>query len=370
MGAEAEVFAPGEFLKEEIDARGWAQIELAEIIGRPARLINEIIAGKRAITPETAIQLGQALGTSAELWLNLESQFQLSKVKTGSDLVSRRANLYSLFPVREMIKRSWVEFNENIEVLEQEFLNYFSIKTFQEKPVFCHAAKKTNADDSLTLNQLAWLIRSKNIATRFVVPTYKKSKLIDALPRLQALLSAPEEIRHVGTILSEAGVRLVFVESLPGSKIDGACFWINNTQPVISMSLRLDRIDNFWFVLRHEIEHVLQEHGKEAGYIIDQEVDIENSDTQEEEKIANEASADFNVNQAELTGFIARVKPYFSEDRVCLFAQRIGVHPGIVVGQLQRRLKRFDFLRKHQVKVREIVIKSNPTDGWGVFQNF
>lgn len=83
----AEVFAPGDFLKEEIEARGWSQVELAEIVGRPAKVINEIIAGKKAITPETAIQLGEALGTGPELWMNLESRYQLSKVPELQDVV-------------------------------------------------------------------------------------------------------------------------------------------------------------------------------------------------------------------------------------------------------------------------------------------
>ena len=57
--SSAEIFPPGEMLKDELEARNWSQTEFAEIIGRPVRLINEIIAGKKAITPETAVQLAQ-----------------------------------------------------------------------------------------------------------------------------------------------------------------------------------------------------------------------------------------------------------------------------------------------------------------------
>ncbi|MFX8692489.1 hypothetical protein ABTM44_18400, partial [Acinetobacter baumannii] len=72
---------------------------------------------------------------------------------------------------------------------------------------------------------------------------------------------APEETRNVPRLLQEAGVRFVIVEGLPGSKIDGVCFWLDDKSPVIGMSLRFDRIDNFWFVLRHECAHVLHGHG-------------------------------------------------------------------------------------------------------------
>jgi addiction module HigA family antidote len=74
----AEVFPPGEFIAEEIEARGWSQIELAEILGRTPKLIGQLIAGKCAVTPETARGLGAAFGTGAEFWMNLERDYRLA----------------------------------------------------------------------------------------------------------------------------------------------------------------------------------------------------------------------------------------------------------------------------------------------------
>lgn len=150
--------------------------------------------------------------------------------------------------------------------------------------------------------------------------------------------------------------------------MDGACFWLDDDKPVIGMTLRFDRIDNFWFVLRHEIEHVLQEDGKaDKQAIVDTDLGDSKEGLPECELRANAAGANFCVPTAELDDFIARVQPYFSEERVLRFAQRIQVHPGLVVGQLQRRLERHDFLRKHQVKVRAHVLPSADVDGWGSF---
>jgi len=134
------------------------------------------------------------------------------------------------------------------------------------------------------------------------------------------------------------------------------------------LSLRLDRIDNFWFVLRHELEHVLQGHGRDRDFILDQDLEGAGSGDKlsTEEVVANTAAANFCVSPEEMTGFIARVTPFFKEERVLLFAQRLNVHPGIVVGQLQRRLRRYDLFRKYQVKVRQHVTSSALTDGWGV----
>lgn len=362
----AEVFPPGEFLREELEAREWSQQELADILNRPPRLISELLSGKRAITPETARGLSDAFGTSAEYWLNLESQYQLSKVKVANDHVARKANLYGKFPVREMLRRGWVRSSENLDVLEQRFCEFFAIQNVNEEPSLRYAAKKTHAHLDATPLQLAWLFRVKSMAQQQKPVAYSREKLLTAVEKLKALTLAPEETRHVPRILSEAGIRLVFVEPMAGSKIDGACFWLDANSPVIGMSLRFDRIDNFWFVLRHEIEHVLRGDGKENP-ILDTDAGVANDNLPECESIANAAAADFCVAQDQLEDFCLRVGPFFSEQRVLLFAQRIGVHPGLVVGQLQRKLDRHDFLRKHQVKIRTCVVPSADVDGWGSF---
>ena len=73
----AQAFPPGEFLRDELEERGWSQSDLAEIMGRPVSLVNEIIKGKRGITPKTALGLAAALGGSARFWLHLESSYRL-----------------------------------------------------------------------------------------------------------------------------------------------------------------------------------------------------------------------------------------------------------------------------------------------------
>jgi len=78
----AEVFPPGEFLRDELEARGWTQADLAKILGRPRRLISEIIDGKRAITAEIAWGLGEAFGIDPQFWLNLESSYSVGREVT------------------------------------------------------------------------------------------------------------------------------------------------------------------------------------------------------------------------------------------------------------------------------------------------
>lgn len=75
----ARIVLPGRIMKRELVARGWTQKNLAEIIGRPEQAISEIIQGRKRITPETALQLSEAFGTSPEFWINLETKYRLHR---------------------------------------------------------------------------------------------------------------------------------------------------------------------------------------------------------------------------------------------------------------------------------------------------
>ena len=78
---------PGYFIREELEARGWSQEQLAAKMGRPYQAVNAIINGHKIITAETAIELGQAFGVSAMYWLNLETAFQLYKASQKKKVV-------------------------------------------------------------------------------------------------------------------------------------------------------------------------------------------------------------------------------------------------------------------------------------------
>ena len=118
-------------------------------------------------------------------------------------------------------------------------------------------------------------------------------------------------------ILAEAGVRLVIVETLPAAKIDGVCFWLADRAPVVGLSMRHDRIDNFWFVLRHELEHVRLGHGR-TEIMLDAELEGERAGTgstiAEEERVANAAAQNFCVPKQQMDAFIARRRRSFPSE--------------------------------------------------------
>ena len=126
----AEAFPPGEFLRDELEARGWSQAEFATIISRPAKLVGEVINNKRGITPETAMDFAAALGTGAQSWLNLDSTYQLFKASLEErserdELIARKAKLHSKYPIPELLKNGWIEDSESYEILESIANNGF-----------------------------------------------------------------------------------------------------------------------------------------------------------------------------------------------------------------------------------------------------
>jgi HTH-type transcriptional regulator/antitoxin HigA len=364
----AEAFPPGEFLKDELEERGWTQDEFAAIIGRSPAVVNQIISGKRGISPETAREIGAALESSAMYWMNLDASYRLWRAGPAPARISEEARVRAAFPVREMLKRHWLPGSENPEVLTGQVLKFFGIKSIDETPKLMHAAKKTGYPADINGPQRAWLFRIKQIASAMAVKTYSEHALRNALPGLRDLLSSPDGIRLVPKVLADCGVRFVIVEPFPGSKIDGVCFWLTSSSPVIGMSLRLDRIDNFWFVLRHEIEHVLNKDGREEA-MVDRETAPPESQTQtsisDEERRADAAAAEFCVPSDAMEDFIVRHRPLFNDLNIVNFAHRFRVHPGVVVGQLQRKTGNYGLFRKHLVSVRPIITPVAMTDGYG-----
>jgi len=369
----AEAFPPGLFIKRGLDARGWTQTDLAEVLGRPVRLVNEAIQGKRGITPETAKGLAIAFGTSAQYWLNLESSYQLWKARQAStdDAVARRALLFMKAPIRDMLRRGWIEPSENLGVLERHVMDFLRISDLSATPKFwAYAARKSTSYDKETPAQTAWLFRARQLGEAAPAKAFSKAKLDDLVTSLQTLLHDPNEVRRVPTLVAEAGIRFVVIEALPHTRIDGVCFWIDE-QPVIALSMRYDRIDYFWFTLMHELGHVRNKDGlnNSRGHLdsdLFREAAPSRSENPKAEVLADQFAVETLLDQAALTDFIVRTQPLFSSARIQRFANRIGVHPGIVVGQLQYKEKiSYAHHRRMLVPVRHIIMGAALTDGWG-----
>ncbi len=370
----ADYNTPGQLIEELLKAKDWSKRVLAIILDTDETIINKIISGNRSVTAAMAIRLEAVFSVSADIFLEIQKRYDLKKaalVARPDPAIQNRARLFGDLPVSEMIKRGWLTGVRSVRDtadVERAMCRFFGVARVDQIEVMPHAAKKTNVFEPASPAQLAWLYRVRQIASEMMVSRFAPSDFESAVNGMRDLLGSPEAARKVGRLMMGAGVRFVIVESLPSAKIDGVCFWLDENSPVIGMSLRHDRIDNFWFVLRHECEHVLRGHGRTAA-MLDWELEGERAGVgdavRHEERDANIAATEFCVRREMMDRFVARKAPFFAERDIIGFANTIGVHPGLVAGQLQRRLDRYDLFRKHLAKIRSVVRQGAMVDGWG-----
>lgn len=374
MTLDQNLRTPGQLVRRLLEERGWSKRVLAIVLGVDESIVNKVVSDRRTVNAELALTLGEAFGVEPERFMELQKSYELAKARITTPPDPKRATratLFSELPIAEMIDRGWLEVDDirNVSQVEATLLRFFGVHSLEEIEILPHAAKKTAVATPATSVQLAWIRRVVVLARDVMVERrFTEFAVRDAIKKLSLLRQSPESIAQVPKILSEAGIRFVIVESLKSAKIDGVCLWIDDLSPVIGMTLRYDRIDNFWFVLRHEIEHVLRGHGRFA-VVLDAELEKERAGTgpniPEEERIANEAAADFCVPKQELQKFIVRKSPLFLERDVLGFANTLKIHPGLIAGQLQRYTSRYELLRNHLVKIRSIVTPNAIVDGWG-----
>lgn len=368
----AEVFPPGEFILDELEERGWTQTNLAEITGRPDSAISSIIAGKKALTEEIAVELGSAFGTSPEFWLNLENAYRLSKVDVETAAIEHRAKMFEAAPVRDMQKRGWIALVESAEETEKELIRFFEVPSLNQLSNLRVAARASVQNGSaLTPEQLAWCVRALQLARSVPAKKYTIKSFEDGVLQLRLLTDFPENVRKVPHVLSEMGIRFVLVEHLPKSKIDGAALWLGNeddwSKPVVALSLRYDRIDSFWHTLFHELSHIKNK----DSYVVDVDMVGANRCLSDEalsdiEARANQEAAEMLIPKERMESFISRTHPFYYTEKIIQFANLMKIHPGIIAGQLQHR-KKIDWAvhRKMLVKVRDNLISGAITDGWG-----
>jgi HTH-type transcriptional regulator / antitoxin HigA len=370
-----EYRTPGQLIEALLNERGWSQRSLAVILDKGETSINKLISGQSRVSAEMALALEEVFAVDAERFLELQHQYDLAKARIEARPDPGRANrakIYGDLPVAKMIERGWIQAEgiRDTENVERELRRFFGVNRLEDAEIMPHAARKTQTSIEATPAQMAWLYRVKSIAEGMLVGSYSPKAVEIAIANIKPLLGHPEHMRRVPRILAEAGIRFVVVEGLPGGKIDGVCLWLNERSPVVGMTLRFDRIDNFIFVLRHELEHVKNRDGMNGGAMLDVDlggdvhVELETTVAQQE-VIANAAAAEFCIPSKMMDAFIKRKAPYFSERDLIGFARTMKVHPGIVAGQLQRRTEQYHKFRQHLVSVREYIIPTAETDGWG-----
>lgn len=356
---------PGKILRQMMEEKGWSPEELATITGKHPHTIYALISGKTAVSLEMAIALGAAFGNPPEEWLKWDNMHRLSVAEIDAEGVRKRAKIYQIAPVRDMQKRGWIPQTKNPEELEIALKKFFASESLDEYPGFAIAPRKASPIGSLNPAEKAWCFRARQLAGTVPVNRFSRNRLALTERKLRHLAAFHKQVHQVPKVLSECGIRFVVIEPIAGAKIDGAAFWIED-QPVIAMSLRHDRIDGFWFTLMHEFAHVCAGDASVDTDLIDGTKGISFTLVEDEaERLANERASTSLIPADELQSFIRRVGPFYAKDRIIQFANKMKIHPGIIVGQLQHRQEiGYTALRELLVKVREAIVSTALTDGW------
>jgi HTH-type transcriptional regulator / antitoxin HigA len=341
---------PGETLLEIIETLGISQSQLAERTDRPKKTINEIIRGKAAITPETALQFERVLGVPASFWTNLEQQF-----RTAVARIEERTRLETHiewvrdFPVRDMVSRKWLRACDDKVDQLQELLNFFGVVSpkawndvwgdVQHAAAFRHAAGGSNSFAPVA----AWLRRGE-IEARRLQDIYRPAQFdaarfrsvletIRGFTTVDDVSSACEEVQR---LCAAAGVVVAYVEELPKSRVCGATRWLTAERALLQLSLFYHRDDQFWFSFFHEAGHVLL-HSKRAVFVEGARSRSKPglaTGTQAEEAEANRFAENWLIPEDAWSGYAS--SGAFDDDSIRAFANSLGITPSIVAGRLQR----------------------------------
>lgn len=334
-----KVSAPGDTLLDILEERGLSQVELAERTGRPLKTINEIIKGKTALTPDTAIQLERVLSVPAEFWNQREANYRawLASAKEQERLNSNGTWL-GQFPIREMVARQWIPECGRDKIGQViAMLNFFGVAApdqWADGWTKHRLAFRTSKKHLTKLGPTSvWLRRGEIEAEQLSCRPFDRSRLIESLPRLKALTRQPDPQKFLPELIAvcaEVGVAVVLVRSFPGVPISGASKWLNPQKAMIQLSVRGRSDDLFWFTFFHEINHILHHSKKEMSFNLDGE---KAQDTSEEHE-ADTYTAEQFIPTDKLEDWIDKT-PVLSVDAIKTFAEEMGVSPGIVVGRLQ-----------------------------------
>ena len=271
---------PGEIIKDELDAREMKQKELASFMGMPTSVLNDIIKGRRAITPEVAVLLQEILSIDASYWLSLQNQYDIDKANINTKIIERKRNIeiwkiisqYCSIKCFEKLNIIGTKISENIKTIYsifgvtsvEELITSYS----QEKEVSYF--KKSERLKSEPINIFSWkhyvFYESSKIQCDTKFSNDNLNNLIDELNHLFVINK--DTIDTTKKILSRYGIKFIIVPKFDKTPIDGFSFW-QGENPTIVLTLRLNRIDNYAFALLHEIYHVYMHlfNNREQKYI-------------------------------------------------------------------------------------------------------
>lgn len=328
-----EVSPPGETLAELLEDRAMTQADLAERTGRSKKTINEIIRGKAAITPETAIQLERVLGVPVHFWLAREQHYsEFLARRQDAQQLAEQVDWLDEIPVRSIVQAGWMEARTEPVAQLREALAFYGIAAPAQYEVLTAVFRRSAALQSDQSAVAAWLRQGERLAHELQCAQFDEQGFRVVLSQARALTRAPfDRVRaELPRLCAQVGVAVVIVPELPRTRLCGSTRWLTPTKALIQLSLRYKTDDQFWFTFFHEAGHILL-HGKRAAFL-DEDALVKN----QREDEANTFARDTLIPASDMQRLLSQQpRGSFTADMITQFAADLGVAPGIVVGRLQ-----------------------------------
>jgi HTH-type transcriptional regulator/antitoxin HigA len=306
------------------------QKDIADLLGGKNRA-SEVLSRKRPLTLSMIRALSERLAIPAGLLIQAVET-------TPADSRELFSSADSEVPVELIMNRGWSSSEAGaVNMWQRLIAGRPGSPAFLKHTMTFGRNRRTN----LT-NVWLWLARVRDVADARVAvhARFKQSELNDDLLRYVARLSwMPDGPRSAMQFLEDRGIAVVIEPHLPATHLDGAAMLSQSGTPVIGLTLREDRLDNFWFTLIHELVHAYRHLGSD-GYraIVDEK--IEREDVEEGiEKEANDTAAEVLIPRALWKRSRAYLKP--SAASIQELATQLQIHPAIVAGRVRRERRNF-----------------------------
>jgi HTH-type transcriptional regulator / antitoxin HigA len=349
---ELIAFHPGYYLKEIIEDMEITQDEFAKRLETTGKNLSDLLNGKSKLSNEIALKLSIMFGTSADVWLNLQKTYNEKIIEIERrKLEDYEAGCAQLIDYSYFIDLGVVPIVRKSADKAKELLKYFKIASFSVLKntdfLVNYRTAISTVNEKNIINSNAWVQTALNIGQQLDTESFDQRKLKSHLQEIRKMtLQNPVDfLPRLKEIFASCGVAFVVLPHLKNSGVNGAVKWINKEKVILAINNRRKYADIFWFSLFHEIGHVLQR--KIAMLIVG--IDVEEMD--ETNKILEREADDFARNSLlpmdHYCEFLSG-KDY-SEEAIRRFANKMDIHPGIVVGRLQLEghigFERFNRLR-------------------------
>ena len=331
------VFRPGSTLEEKLQEMGMSIKEFALRTDKPEKTIIAVLKGTSAITQEMGIKFENVTQIPANFWMSRQQRYDEFKTREKlKSIITNALDWAKEFPYAEMAKYNWVASTRNTEEKTANLLKYFGVASHSAwGKLYIESELKVAAYTSLKHTHQphaisAWMRQGELQAGQVDAPVFDGKMLKNNIPAMRKLMveQPANFFEQLQNLCLKAGVVLLFTPKLPKVPLSGSTRWLNNT-PLIQLTARYKRNDNFWFTFFHELGHIIL-HGKK--YISLENVDFAASDPKKEEEAHQFAIAQTFTKEQE--NEVLQKKPIY-EEYIVEFARRFNTHPAMIIGRLQ-----------------------------------